>query len=85
MVNFTPDGLFKIPRHRTESVNSAHTVENYIIAQQTRSKVSLEGTPIENLESCFDPPDDVPYTEDQLFDHNYLEFLQDILNPAPVC
>lgn len=86
-IHFTPDGLFKIPRQRTESVNSAVTVENYIIAQQTRSKVSLEGTPIENIEttSFVDVVDDAPYTEDQLFDYNYLEFLQDIFNPPAFC
>lgn len=83
IVNFTSDGLFKIPRQRTESVNSAVTVENYTIAQQTRSKVSLESTPIEKIETAFE--DDAPYTDDQLFDHNYLEFLQDIFNPPAVC
>lgn len=84
-IHFTADGLFKIPRQRTESVNSAHTVENYTIAQQTRSKVSLEATLIETIESNFQPPDDIPYTEEQLFDYPYLEFLQDIFNPSTVC
>lgn len=86
VVNLTPDGLFKIPRYRTESVNSAVTVENYTIAQQTRSKVSLESTPIEKIETSLASfEDEAPYTDDQLFDHNYLEFLQDIFNPPAVC
>lgn len=43
---YTKDGLFKIPRDRNDSITSL-SEQDYIIAKQTRSKVSLAETPIE--------------------------------------
>lgn len=51
---YTKDGLFKIPRARTDSAQSE---QEYIIAQRTRSKISLTETPIEAIESTFRAPD----------------------------
>lgn len=80
---FTKDGLFKIPRDRHDSFSS-QTEQDHLIAQRTRSKVSLEGTPIETLESSFIPPDlqaDAD-CEDMLIDYNYLEFLSNLFYPV---
>lgn len=80
---YTKDGLFKIPRDRNDSFSS-QTEQDYLIAQRTRSKVSLEATPIETLESNFFPPDlqaDAD-CEEMLIDYNYLEFLSNLFNPA---
>lgn len=75
---FTKDGLFKIPRDRNDSFSS-QTEQEYLIAQRTRSKVSLEGTPIETLESNFIPPE--ADCDEILIDYNYLEFLSNLFNP----
>lgn len=45
-----------MPRARTDSTTS-HTEQDYIIAQRTRSKISLAETPIEAIESTFKAPD----------------------------
>lgn len=80
------DGLFKIPRDRNDSYNS-QSEQDYIIAQRTRSKVSLEATAIETIESSFHPPDDEPNVaepdgDDMFNDYNYFEFLNEIFNTS---
>lgn len=52
---YTQDGLFKIPRTRNDSTHAQD--QEYIIAQRTRSKISLAETPIETIESNFWAPD----------------------------
>lgn len=84
---YTTDGLFKIPRARNESTTS-QSEQEYIIAQQTRSKVSLAETPIEAIESTFNAPD-VPldmYENIQCdgdYDHEWFQFLFDFSMPFP--
>lgn len=73
---YTDDGLFKVPRVRNDS-NASYFEQEYSIAKQTRSKISLAETPIEVLESTFKPPD-VPldmYQVEPDFDREYLDFL----------
>lgn len=53
---YTRDGLFKIPRIRHDSQASL-SEQDYVVAKQTRSKVSLAETPIEDIEHRFVPPD----------------------------
>lgn len=78
------DGLFKIPRDRHDSFNS-QSEQDYLIAQRTRSKVSLAATAIETIESNFNPPDDYPIDtdwDDMCNDNNYFEFLNEIYNTS---
>lgn len=56
IATYSQDGLFKVPRARNDSTAS-HSEQEYIIAQQTRSKISLAETPIEAIESTFKAPD----------------------------
>lgn len=53
---YSQDGIFKVPRARNDSTAS-HSEQEYIIAQRTRSKISLAETPIEAIESTFRAPD----------------------------
>lgn len=71
---YTRDGLFKIPRIRHDSQASL-SEQDYVVAKQTRSKVSLAETRIEDIEHTFEAPD-VPvdlYDTDQ--DPIYRHFL----------
>lgn len=73
---YTRDGLFKIPRDRCDS-QASQSEQEYIIARQTRSKVSLAETPIEAIEQTFQAPD-VPldlYYNDPHLDPDYFRFL----------
>lgn len=73
---FTKDGLFKVPRDRNDSTAS-QTEQEYIIAKQTRSKVSLAETPIEAIESTFLAPDaplDI-YEAERENEPDWIEFL----------
>lgn len=79
---YTHDGLFKIPRARNDSCAS-QLEQEYIIAQRTRSKISLAETPIEAIESTFKAPDaplDMYQSEPDL-DPEWFGFLQDYMNP----
>lgn len=73
---YTKDGLFKIPRARNDSCNS-QSEQEYIIAQRTRSKISLAETPIEALESTLNPPDVTTdmYDNFEYADNEWIEFL----------
>lgn len=53
-MQYTKDGLFKIPMVRSESHSQ---VEPGNLAQRTRSKISLAGTPIETIECTLKAPD----------------------------
>lgn len=73
---YTQDGVFKIPRARCDSYAS-QSEQEYVIARQTRSKVSLAETPIEAIEQTFQAPD-VPldlYYNDPHLDPDYLNIL----------
>ncbi|CAH2089774.1 unnamed protein product [Euphydryas editha] len=53
--------------------------EEATIALRTRSKLSLSATPIEHIESSFDPPDYIPVPD---VDDLWNDFLKECLNPA---
>lgn len=78
---YTNDGLFKIPRGRNDSVQSE---QEYIIAQRTRSKVSLAETPIEAIESTFKAPDIPIDMYDNIeceVDNDWIQFLSNFSMP----
>lgn len=74
-----------MPRDRTNSTTS-QAEQEYIIAKQTRSKVSLAETPIEEIESTFRAPD-APLeiygqqSEHDVDDSDWLQFLSDFSMP----
>lgn len=79
---YTYDGVFKVPRARTDSVAS-QSEQEYIIAQRTRSKISLTETPIEAIESTFKAPD-APldmYQTDFDVDDDWAQFLKNFGMP----
>ncbi|XP_055309941.1 uncharacterized protein LOC129573467 [Sitodiplosis mosellana] len=79
---YTHDGLFKIPRLRNDSTTS-QSEQEYIIAQRTRSKISLAETPIEAIESTFRAPD-APldmYQMEPDVDPNWIQFLNNFSMP----
>lgn len=80
---YTKDGLFKIPRGRNDSATS-QTEQDYIIAQRTRSKISLAETPIEAIESTLKAPDaplDMYQDEPDEFDPHWTSFLTTLAFP----
>lgn len=79
---YTYDGPFKVPRARTDSVAS-QSEQEYIIAQRTRSKISLAETPIEAIESTFKAPDAPTdlYQFDPDVDDEWLQFLRNCCMP----
>lgn len=79
---YSRDGLFKVPRARNDS-STSQTEQDYIIAQRTRSKVSLAETPIEAIESTFKAPD-APSDMYQYIDidnPNWTNFLEGLAMP----
>lgn len=82
MAIYTDDGLFKVPRARNDSTASLLEQE-YSIAKQTRSKISLTETPIELIESTFNAPDIPPDMLHVEQDDNpdWMEFLFGYQNP----
>lgn len=79
---YTKDGLFKVPRARTDS-SASQSEQEYIIAQRTRSKISLTETPIEAIESTFKAPD-APldmYQTDPDVDDDWIQFLRNFGMP----
>lgn len=61
------------------AIESRDNNADYIIAQQTRSKVSLETTPIEIIESNFQPPDLDTENVDCSITSEYMQFLKDTI------
>lgn len=82
---FSDDGLFKVPRARNDSTAS-QLEQEYSIAKQTRSKISLAETPIEEIESTFKAPD-VPsdmYQVETDDDPDWFKFLIDCYTAKPL-
>ncbi|XP_062555662.1 uncharacterized protein LOC134220586 [Armigeres subalbatus] len=79
------DGLFKIPRTRNDSHCSQSEQEQENIARRTRSKLCLQTTAIETIESTFFPPDITTdmYDFDCDMDHVWKEFLSEFHKPMP--
>ncbi|XP_058822875.1 uncharacterized protein LOC131684212 [Topomyia yanbarensis] len=82
---YTKDGLFKIPRPRNDSQCSHSEQEQENIARRTRSKLCLQTTAIETIESTFIPPDITTdmYDFDCDMDHVWKEFLSEFTKPLP--
>ncbi|XP_062716936.1 uncharacterized protein LOC109401056 isoform X2 [Aedes albopictus] len=80
---YSRDGLFKVPRIRNDSYCSEQEQEN--IARRTRSKLCLQTTAIETIESTFFPPDITTdmYDFDCDMDHVWKEFLSEFTKPLP--
>lgn len=79
-LHYSDDGIFKLPRQRNDSIGSNH---EEIIAKRTRSKLCLETTPIEAIESNFIPPDITTdmYDFDGELDQAWIEFLNEFTKP----
>ncbi|XP_036330028.1 uncharacterized protein LOC118742223 [Rhagoletis pomonella] len=79
-VKFTADGCFKIPLEKPIS-----TREDVRIAARTRSKLCLQQTAIEDLESEFVPPDvehiDLQEVDLTANDEDWMQFLNDFTKP----
>ncbi|XP_058449807.1 uncharacterized protein LOC131429599 [Malaya genurostris] len=84
--SYTKDGLFKIPRPRNDSQCSHSENEQENIARRTRSKLCLQTTAIETIESTFIPPDITTdmYDFDCDMDHVWKEFLSEFTKPLPI-
>ncbi|XP_052902146.1 uncharacterized protein LOC128309726 [Anopheles moucheti] len=86
-VQYTKDGLFKIPRPRNDSLcsQSEQEQEQENIALRTRSKLCLSTTAIETLESTFIPPDitNDMYEYDGEMDQAWKDFLEEFTKPLP--
>ncbi|XP_055606490.1 uncharacterized protein LOC129754438 [Uranotaenia lowii] len=81
---YSKDGVFKIPRFRNDSHCSQQSEqEQENIARRTRSKLCLQTTAIETIESTFIPPDITTdmYDFDCDMDHVWKEFLTDFVKP----
>uniref|UniRef100_A0A1A9X313 Uncharacterized protein n=1 Tax=Glossina brevipalpis TaxID=37001 RepID=A0A1A9X313_9MUSC len=77
-VKLSEDGCFKVP------VDKETLEEDLRIAARTRSKLCLEQTTIEDIQSEFVPPDDdldFSETERAAFDDEYMQFVNDCQNP----
>uniref|UniRef100_A0A182JTZ7 Myb-like domain-containing protein n=1 Tax=Anopheles christyi TaxID=43041 RepID=A0A182JTZ7_9DIPT len=85
-VQFTKDGLFKIPKPRNDSqCSQSEEQEQENIALRTRSKLCLTTTAIETLESTFIPPDITKdmYEYDGEMDQAWKDFLEEFTRPLP--
>lgn len=80
---YTDDGLFKIPRIRSDSIAS-QLEQEYSIATQTRSKISYAETPIELIEATLNAPDVTNDMYPDVFDMDpdWTEFLFSCMNPS---
>lgn len=80
---YTDDGLFKIPRIRSDSIAS-QLEQEYSIAKQTRSKISYAETPIELIEATLNAPDVTNDMYPDVFDMDpdWTEFLFSCMNPS---
>ncbi|KAI9576784.1 hypothetical protein GQX74_010766 [Glossina fuscipes] len=79
-VKFSEDGCFKV------LVDKESSEEDWRIAARTRSKLCLEQTTIEDIQSEFVPPDEEEYldfseTERAAFDDEYVQFVNDCQKP----
>lgn len=80
-VKLTEDGCFKVPLNKNKDCQ-----EELRIATRTRSKLCLQQTTIEDLQSEFVPPDveDHPEgieSEIQGLDEDWMQFLNDFTKP----
>uniref|UniRef100_A0AAG5CYX5 GON-4-like protein n=1 Tax=Anopheles atroparvus TaxID=41427 RepID=A0AAG5CYX5_ANOAO len=84
-LQYTKDGLFKIPKPRNDSYCSQSEQEQENIALRTRSKLCLTTTDIETLESTFIPPDITTdmYEYDGDMDQAWKDFLEEFTKPLP--
>ncbi|KFB37514.1 AGAP004472-PA-like protein [Anopheles sinensis] len=84
-LQYTKDGLFKIPKPRNDSYCSQSEQEQENIALRTRSKLCLTTTDIETLESTFVPPDITTdmYEYDGDMDQAWKDFLEEFTKPLP--
>ncbi|XP_035904308.1 uncharacterized protein LOC118508536 isoform X1 [Anopheles stephensi] len=86
-VQYTTDGLFKIPKPRNDShcSQSEQEQEQENIALRTRSKLCLTTTAIETIESTFIPPDitNDMYEYDGEMDQAWKDFLEEFTKPLP--
>uniref|UniRef100_A0A182PTC5 Uncharacterized protein n=1 Tax=Anopheles epiroticus TaxID=199890 RepID=A0A182PTC5_9DIPT len=84
-VQYTTDGLFKIPKPRNDSLcsQSEQDQEQENIALRTRSKLCLTTTAIETIESTFVPPDITKdmYEYDGEMDQAWKDFLEEFTKP----
>uniref|UniRef100_A0A1Q3F2G0 Myb-like domain-containing protein n=1 Tax=Culex tarsalis TaxID=7177 RepID=A0A1Q3F2G0_CULTA len=83
---YSKDGVFKIPRFRNDSHGSQQSEqEQENIARRTRSKLCLQTTAIETIESTFIPPDITTdmYDFDCDMDLVWKEFLNEFTKPLP--
>lgn len=79
---YTADGLFKIPSAPHDQ-HAAQMEQENLVAQRTRSKVSMEQIPIEQIELNFIPPDVTSdlYDEWTWTEPEYAEFLSTLNLP----
>lgn len=79
-IKLSDDGCFKMPF----SKKSQTLAEELRIAARTRSKLCLEQTTIEDLQSEFVPPDVEEHLEAsdaQTLDEDWMQFLNDFTKP----
>lgn len=79
-LKLSEEGCFKVP------INKESLEEDWRIAARTRSKLCLEQTTIEDIQSEFVPPDEEEYldfseTERAAFDDEYMQFVNDCQKP----
>jgi len=84
MCSYTEDGVFKIPTLVPSGVSNT---EQENIALRTRSKLCLQTTAIETIESTFIPPDITTdmYDFDADIDNVWKDFLTDFTKPMSEC
>ncbi|XP_030383258.1 uncharacterized protein LOC115630741 [Scaptodrosophila lebanonensis] len=79
-IKFSADGCFKVPLDKNQEPG-----QDLRIATRTRSKLCLEQTTIEDLQSEFVPPDvelcDVPEYDMTANDEEWMQFLNDFSKP----
>uniref|UniRef100_A0A1A9ZY38 Uncharacterized protein n=1 Tax=Glossina pallidipes TaxID=7398 RepID=A0A1A9ZY38_GLOPL len=79
-LKLSEEGCFKVP------IDKESLEEDWRIAARTRSKLCLEQTTIEDIQSEFVPPDEEEYldfseTERAAFDDEYMQFVNDCQQP----
>jgi hypothetical protein len=82
--SYTSDGVFKIPNQILgENGPGTTAAEQENIARRTRSKLCLQTTSIESIESTFVPPDITTdmYDFDADIDNVWKEFLNEFTQP----
>lgn len=81
-MEFSCDGIFKVPRIRNESLTQSEG-EAEPICKRTRTRLCLETTPIETLESTLVAPDITVdmYDLDKDVDQHWADFLNEFARP----